>query len=421
MSRLLRPIALLLLGVLAARAEEPSGEERVRAILEKVVCASFTASVSDGPQLAESLQTALRGAPGGESLNILWLPADAALPGTPIALDLKGLRAHELLSTACRKAGIFWGLRNGNVVLDRAPVPGTLWMAVEMANFSPFTFGARERATLDPASIEADARLADIFRGFLQGKALRPGEDLLAHVEPILSRVMLTTSEEYFPRLRDVVRTLGWGPHQIGITSTWVAYPAATIEKALSAATRPALSQEELMNLYAGPDKKILYSQSVVSMSGVNAVTESVDEIIYPTQFDGSFVEILGFRDQRCTPVNVVIPGAFETRQVGAILNVTPTIDPDNETTNLVLLPEIAELVDWQIYGYQTQPPPGAPVVPGSHMPQPVFRSNNITTTVQLRDGSTLVLSGGRNPKSGDYLYCYITAKLLDTAGKPLR
>ncbi|MFO1522259.1 MAG: hypothetical protein U1G05_09520 [Kiritimatiellia bacterium] len=54
-------------------------------------------------------------------------------------------------------------------------------------------------------------------------------------------------------------------------------------------------------------------------------------------------------------------------------------------------------------------------------MPQPVFRSNNITTTVQLRDGSTLVLSGGRNPKSGDYLYCYITARLLDTAGKPLR
>ncbi|MFO1522257.1 MAG: hypothetical protein U1G05_09510 [Kiritimatiellia bacterium] len=104
MSRLLRPIALLLLGVLAARAEEPSGEERVRAILEKVVCASITASVSDGPQLAESLQTALRGAPGGESLNILWLPADAALPGTPITLDLKGLRAHELLSTACRKA-----------------------------------------------------------------------------------------------------------------------------------------------------------------------------------------------------------------------------------------------------------------------------------------------------------------------------
>ena len=421
MSRLLRPIALLLLGVLAARAEEPSGEERVRAILEKVVCASFAASVSDGPQLAESLQSALRGAPGGESLNILWLPADAALPGTPIALDLKGLRAHELLSTACRKAGIFWGLRNGNVVLDRAQVPGTLWMTAEPSNISAFVYIPRQPATLETASKETDTQLADIFRGFLQGTALRPGEDFIVRYEPVLGRVMLTTSEEYLPRLRDVVRTMGLAPRQVSITSTWVAYPAATIEKALSAATRPALSQEELMNLYAGPDKKILYAHSVVSLSGVNAVTESVDEIIYPTQFDGSFVEILGFRDQRCTPVNVVIPGAFETRQVGAILNVTPTIDPDNETTNLVLLPEIAELVDWQYYGYHAQPPPDAPVIPGSHMPQPVFRSNNITTTVQLRDGSTLVLSGGRNPKSGDYLYCYITARLLDTGGKPLR
>ncbi|MFO1522258.1 MAG: hypothetical protein U1G05_09515 [Kiritimatiellia bacterium] len=55
---------------------------------------------------------------------------------------------------------------------------------------------------------------------------------------------------------------MGLAPQQVSITSTWVAYPAATIEKALSAATRPALSQVELMNLYAGPDKKILYSQS---------------------------------------------------------------------------------------------------------------------------------------------------------------
>ena len=419
MSRLLRPIALLLLGVLAARAEEPSGEERVRAILEKVVCASITASVSDGPQLAESLQTALRGAPGGESLNILWLPADAALPGTPITLDLKGLRAHELLSTACRKAGIFWGLRNGNVVLDRAPVPGTLWMIADPATFSPFAY--QKPSSIEPASIEADARLAEIFRGFLQGTALRQGENLYAHYEPYLCRVMLTTSEEYFPRLRGVVRTMGLAPQQVSITSTWVAYPAATIEKALSAATRPALSQVELMNLYAGPDKKILYSQSVVSMSGINAVTESVDEIIYPTEFDASIGEDPVRTLKPRVPVEMVVPGGFDTRQIGAILNVTPTINNDSETATLALLPEIAELVDWQYYGYHAQPPPDAPVVPGSHMPQPVFRSNNITTTVQLRDGSTLVLSGGRNPKSGDYLYCYITARLLDTAGKPLR
>ena len=419
MSRLLRPIALLLLGVLAARAEEPAGEERVRAILEKVVCASFTASVSDGPQLAESLQTALRGSPGGESLNILWLPADAALPGTPVTLDLKGLRAHELLSTACRKAGIFWGLRNGTIVLDRAAVPGTLWMIADPATFGPFAY--QKPSSIEPTSIEADARLAEIFRGFLQGTALRQGEKLYAHYESYLCRVMLTTSEEYLPRLRDVVRTMGLAPRQVSITSTWVAFPAATIEKALSAASRPALSQEELMNLYTGPDKKILYAQSVVTMSGVNAVTESVDEIIYPTEFEASVGEHKRLTGKPRTPVDIVVAGGFETRRIGAILNVTPTINGDNETAGLVLLPEIAELVDWQYYGYHANPAPEAPVVPGSHMPQPVFRSYNVTTTVQLLDGSTLVLSGGRNPKTGEYLYCYITAKLLDTAGKPLR
>lgn len=422
MNRLMRLIPFLLLGVMAGRAEEPSGEERVRAILEKVVSASFTASVSDGPQLAESLQSALRGAPGGESLNILWLPAEATLPGTtPVALDLKSLRAHELLSTACRKAGIFWGLRSGTVVLDRAPVPGTLWMSVDPATFTPFEHRPREPATLEVASLKADAELANTFRSFLQGTALRQGEDFIAHYEPVLSRVMLTTSEEYFPRLRDVIRALGLSPRQVGVTSTWVAYPAATIEKALAAAARPALSQEELMNLYTGPDKKILYSLSSVTLTGVNAVTESVDEIIYPTEFDASIGENPSQTGKPRTPVEMVVAGGFETRQIGAILNVTPTIHVDNESADLVLLPEIAELVDWKYYGYHAQPPPDAPVVPGSHMPQPVFRSNNVSTTVQLRDGSTLVLSGGRNPKSGEYLYCYITARLLDTAGKPLR
>ena len=40
---------------------------------------------------------------------------------------------------------------------------------------------------------------------------------------------------------------------------------------------------------------------------------------------------------------------------------------------------------------------------------------------MNLRDGSTLVLSGGRDPESGEYIYCYITAELLDTEGKALR
>ncbi|MFO1528832.1 MAG: hypothetical protein U1F77_03600 [Kiritimatiellia bacterium] len=153
---------------------------------------------------------------------------------------------------------------------------------------------------------------------------------------------------------------MGLAPQQVSITSTWVAYPAATIEKALSAATRPALSQVELMNLYAGPDKKILYSQSVVSMSGINAVTESVDEIIYPTGFDASIGEDPVRTLKPRVPVEMVVPGGFDTRQIGAILNVTPTINNDSETATLALLPEIAELVDWQYYGYHAQPPPDA-------------------------------------------------------------
>ena len=44
-------------------------------------------------------------------------------------------------------------------------------------------------------------------------------------------------------------------------------------------------------------------------------------------------------------------PGSFETRETGVILNVTPTVGPDGYTIELVLAPEVADLVDWLDYG----------------------------------------------------------------------
>lgn len=434
MNRLTRLFPILLLCAGLARADKRDGDVVLREKLERIECAEFTAKVSDGPALAAALQQTLRASPGGEAINVLWRPAEPALPKTPLEADLKGLRAHALLSAVCRRANVFWGLRDGMVVIDRTPIPGSVWIAMnpqQIAELIRDAYGYYGNGqTLEPNTAEKnlDAKMETMLRRLLRGAEWRGEENLAAHYEEAIHTLVVTTSEEHLPRLRQVTRDLALVSHQVSITSTWVAFPAATVEKAISATDRTALSQKDLMKLFAGPDKKILQTQTLITLSGVNGVVEGVDEIIYPTEFDVSEndVSIIGARDpEKDGPyryaMNTVIPGGFETRQIGGILNVTPTINPDNETINLCLLPEIAELAGWIQYGYEPKPPPDKIEVPGVHMPQPTFRSHNLTTTVSLRDGSTLVLSGGRDPESGEYLYCYITAELLDSEGKELR
>jgi len=141
----------------------------------------------------------------------------------------------------------------------------------------------------------------------------------------------------------------------------------------------------------------LLSAPRVTTLNGVNAIIEVVEEIIYPTEFDvtENDIEIQGGGgDDGDQPVFIpptVIPGGFETREVGVILNVTPTVSADNYTINLVMLPEIAELVDWIQYG--TQVPIGDQVFI-VNMPQPVFASRNITTSMIVWDGHTVVMGG---------------------------
>ena len=212
---------------------------------------------------------------------------------------------------------------------------------------------------------------------------------------------------------------------QVQISATWVAYPPARVEAALSASPTAVLGQAELRKLFAEGEKRILHTQTVVTLSGINAVAESVEEIIYPTEFDisedqdmGALSE-MGPYNSKIIVAPLHIPGAFETREVGAIFNATPTVNADNETINLQLLPEITELERWIEYGRDVSLP--LPETPPVHMPQPVFRHHNVTTSLSLKSGATLALSGGRDPKTREYVYLYVNAVILNTEGQPVR
>ena len=205
----------------------------------------------------------------------------------------------------------------------------------------------------------------------------------------------------------------------------------------------------QALSQHGGGD--LLSAPRVTTRSGVNAQIQVVKEIIYPTEFDVTQPTMNS--DGNVTMSPVVTPGTFETRETGVILNVTPTVGPDGYTIDLVMAPEVAELVDWIQYGSQITVETG---IIGSrqqntylfNMPQPIFTSRNVTTSIVIWDGQTVVMGGlireelttikDKVPILGDIpllgwlfrsegqysrkmnLLIFVTARLVDPAGRPI-
>ncbi len=218
------------------------------------------------------------------------------------------------------------------------------------------------------------------------------------------------------------------------------------ILSASSVLTNPEVSIVlQALSQHGGTD--LLSAPRVTTRSGVNAQIQVVKEIIYPTEF--SVTQPSVDSDGNVTMGPISEPGQFETRETGVILNVTPTVGPDGYTIDLVMAPEVAELVDWIQYGSVIEIPSEF----GSqlwtyNMPMPVFTSRNVTTSIVIWDGQTVVMGGlireelttikdkipllgdipllGRLFRSeGQYsrkmnLLIFVTARLVDPAGRPI-
>ena len=209
-----------------------------------------------------------------------------------------------------------------------------------------------------------------------------------------------------------------------------------------SVLTNPEMSVIiQALSQHGGSD--LLSAPRVTTRSGVNAQIQVVREIIYPTEFD--LTQPTVDSDGNVTMAPIVTPGSFETRATGVILNVTPTVGADGYTIDLVMAPEVAELVDWIQYGSVIE-------VAGNpyefNMPMPVFTSRNVATSLVIWDGQTVVMGGlireevstvkDKVPILGDIpllgwlfrsegqysqkknLLIFVTARLVDPAGRPV-
>jgi len=194
----------------------------------------------------------------------------------------------------------------------------------------------------------------------------------------------------------------------------------------------------------------VLSAPKVTTISGAQAQIRVVQEFIYPSEYSQPTVS----EGSVPTPS---IPTAFKTREVGVILSVTPTVGADGYTINLTLVPEVSAFLGMLDYspdpiqgfvrvgGGGVTPAEAAPVSVSYKIWQPLFETRNVTTTVVIWDGQTVVLGGlireevnkidDKIPVLGDIpilgrlfrtkafnrmkrnLLVFVTARLVDPAG----
>jgi Flp pilus assembly secretin CpaC len=168
------------------------------------------------------------------------------------------------------------------------------------------------------------------------------------------------------------------------------------------------LNAEEKETILAAVEKtekaRIIASLSCLTIPGQQTQTEHVEEFTYPTEYKAEG--------------DTIVPGNWEQRDIGAILNVTPTAQEREEGTliYLILMPEVTTLCGWKTYD-------------GSEFGQPIFMTSNITTTVAVPDGMTFALKqspvtspfvsqavdpeGATSPENQVTLLLLVSAKLV--------
>lgn len=302
----------------------------------------------------------------------------------------------------------------GRLMLRSYPVPpDVIETAIDARTASGETgdfvdmSGARVPATPE----ERDAMLMDFFRKagveFPEGAYVRynPDSSRLLHMNTRRNQSLMSRLVGGYPI-----------PHYVQIDAVAVDLPVEVVEALVrqSAEARPA--PEDILRLWREGQGRLLDSVKAVARSGVNVQVQSVWEHIYPTEYEGQDPSVTN------EPVEVgaalPTPGAFETREAGAILNVTPTVGPDGRSIDITMVMELCSEPEWGDITVAGVTARGESV--RLTVPQPKFHSRNLTTSVVVDDGSTHVLGGMRNPQGDAITYVFLTATLVDSKGQAM-
>jgi hypothetical protein len=285
-----------------------------------------------------------------------------------------------------------------NMVMHSYAFRPALLDVVEKGGFTTFGSDPAAAKTLqDNLARKADRDDKETAK-LLEGCGVRFPPGAWVRYVAALNRLFMFNTEDNHAILAAVLKS--FGPRQVVVDYAWIEMPLADIEAAARAAPEVFPDDATLLSLWKAGKGHLMNASRLVTRTGQAATDQGVSEIIYPTEFQ--FLERGSNAVERA---DAVAPGAFETRPVGAIMNLTPTVGPDNDTLDLALSPELAELIGWSDEWSSRS---------SVSSPQPLFHSDNITTTLSIKSGQTVVLGGLRSHDGSQQRYLVLRARVVD-------
>ena len=147
--------------------------------------------------------------------------------------------------------------------------------------------------------------------------------------------------------------------------------------------------REVLEKMLDGEEAELVETAYFVSKNGVRAKVESIDEHIYPTEFDPPEIPQKIHKDTPLEqiPVSPANPTAFDVRNVGTSAEAEAVAAPDG-TIQVNLAPEIVRHL-----GDRTIGDPQTLHAALAHVYQPDFYVMKIATNLTLQDGDHTLLA----------------------------
>ena len=185
------------------------------------------------------------------------------------------------------------------------------------------------------------------------------------------------------------------------------------------------LSSSSVQMLMRGLSQKkgvdIMTSAATVTRSGQAASVRSVRDMLYPTEYEppqlpqtnnsatinvGANGAITATRNKPLLMATPSHPTAFQKRELGMTLEVTPTADEAKHYVEVALNPSLVDFDGFVNYGSPIFAPPEAnalgiinplaarQLITDNRILMPVFSTHKATTSLSVADGATIVIGG---------------------------
>ena len=161
---------------------------------------------------------------------------------------------------------------------------------------------------------------------------------------------------------------------------------AASFARELHASVDATAIRQRLDKTIADGKARLLETTTILTKQGKRAKSTSVREFIYPTEFDPAEIPqtLTGPIDPGLNMITPAGPTAFDVRELGAIVELEPSAQPDdrgNTVISLSIASELVRLAGELTYSNGT-----------NESRQPLFETMKVATNVRLPDGASILL-----------------------------